>query len=292
MKRFSVMFVGYCARPILIVFLSLFADLTCAQNPTPAPLNDNKQHQAQQKKTIDVTIQDDRGTDKFPLSVKILPSKDADEKVNEDKKERLENASTNRWGMIGTIVAALAAMIAAIISGCAIVASNRRAKEALHASQRPWVVADSIVLREPILFGVRGPYEINANVSLKNTGASLAKNVLMSVKLVPNCGATLGNDWRDITSFNQHKKIANESLWPLGVVIAPNQVVSLPYGWGGAVNVEEIQNGNFYLMGYVEYLDQFGNVHHTRFAFNPNGDSVHPWDKKTFVVSGGFHEVD
>ena len=112
----------------------------------------------------------------------------------------------------------------------------------------------------------------------------------MSVKLAR--GATLKKDWQDLAGFNQHKKIADENPWPLGVVIAPNQAVLLPYGWGGDATVEEIRNGNFYLMGYVGYIDQFGIVRHTCFAFNPNGDSVHPWEQKTFVVSGGFHEAD
>jgi hypothetical protein len=40
---------------------------------------------------------------------------------------------------------------------------------------------------------------------------------------------------------------------------------------------QQIKTGNFLVIGYIQYTDQFGLLHHTRLAFNPDGDSVRPW---------------
>ena len=221
-----------------------------------------------------------------PLIIEQAPAQPAYSKAPKKKNTTQDKSTDDR--IIGGI-AAFFAGLSALISAFALWG----ARNALHKSQRPWVEAESITLREPILFNVRGAYEINAHVTIRNTGNSLAKGVLMSVKLVANTGNEMIKDWQSLKFFEDHKRIASGSPWPLGVVIAPSQSVSLPYGWGAAtVDVERIKNGGFYLMGYVEYFDQFNKRHYTRFAFNPNGDSVHPWDKKTFVLSGGFHEAD
>ena len=84
----------------------------------------------------------------------------------------------------------------------------------------------------------------------------------------------------------------------MGIVLAPSQAIPQPFGFGGPYEGSpptekiKIRLGVFYILDLIEYKDQFGLTHRTRFAFNPRADSVNPWDGKTFVVSGGMQEAD
>jgi hypothetical protein len=177
--------------------------------------------------------------------------------------------------------------------------ANVAATKALQQSQRPWVVVDSIRLIKPI-FEVNGRYEIFFNLCLKNTGNSVATDVFPVMRIEENLVATLESNWNKTDDDLRQKKefIVKPSKWPLGIVLAPGQSIPQPFGFGGPhqspgyPSTEKVRAGTFYLLGLIEYKDQFGITHKTRFAFNPRGDSVNPWDGDTFVVSGGMQEAD
>jgi hypothetical protein len=177
--------------------------------------------------------------------------------------------------------------------------ANVAATKALQQSQRPWVVAEAIRLIKPIS-EVDGRYEIFFNLYLKNTGNSVATDVFPVMRIEENLVATLESNWNKTDADLRDKKefIVKPSKWPLGIVLAPGQSIPQPFGFGGPIkspgypSTEKVRTGTFYLIGLIEYKDQFGITHKTRFAFNPRGDSVNPWDGDTFVVSGGMQEAD
>jgi hypothetical protein len=55
---------------------------------------------------------------------------------------------------------------------------------------------------------------------------------------------------------------------------------------------EQIAAGAFLIIGYIQYVDQFGLVHHTKFAFTPDSDSVRPWDGKSYAVYNDHQDAD
>jgi len=169
------------------------------------------------------------------------------------------------------------------------------AAEAIQRAQRPWIVAERIVLNKPIHYE-NGRFYLSTDLILRNTGPSVARDVRTWIRIERNYGPTLERNWARVSDdLRDWKKLDEKFAWPLGLVLAPGQSVSQPFGFGGPVAdgpaVEHIQRGGFYLLGYTEYVDQFGVTHFTRFAFNPPWDEAHVWDEATLVISGGFQEA-
>lgn len=172
--------------------------------------------------------------------------------------------------------------------------SNTAAVKALQQSNRPWVIVESIEIEKPISYeGER--YEITLNLNLRNTGNSVATHVFTVLRLEENKTVTLESNWDKTDDDLKMKKehVIKPSKWPLGIVLAPGQAVPQPFGFGGPApapgypSIASVKAGTFYLLGVVEYQDQFGITHTTRFAFNPD-----PWEGKTLVVSGGMQEAN
>jgi len=182
------------------------------------------------------------------------------------------------------------------ISANAAAAASDTATAALHNSQRPWVIAENLRLMEPITIEPER-YFIHALIDYRNTGTSLASAVQVWIRMCSMNVATLGQSWQTVVDdFRHHLEVTRSSPWPIGIVLAPNQSVTQSFGWGGlrdfdAPTVQDVRGGAFLLLGYLEYTDQFGLRHRTRFAFHPDADSVHPWDFQTFRVAGGYQEA-
>jgi hypothetical protein len=172
--------------------------------------------------------------------------------------------------------------------------SNVAAVKALQQSQRPWVIVESIEFARPITY-TDDKYEMLLNLNLKNTGNSVATDVFTVLRLEENKTATLEPNWNKTDDDLRQKKetIIKPSKWPLGIVLAPSQAVPQPFGFGGPTPIdgspsaERIKAGAFYFLGLLEYKDQFGITHTTRFAFN-----LDPWGSNTLVVSGGMQEAN
>ncbi len=170
---------------------------------------------------------------------------------------------------------------------------------------RPWIVTESLKLKEPIT--LRGDYFfLNLVITLRNSGNSTARQVYASVRLstmevarVNEAWNTVVEDYRreDATRSAESNKAKGTTI-PFGYVIAPGQSATEPYGCGGpstdpdSPTVEQIRGGAFFVFGYLEYLDQHGGKHHTRFCFIPDGDSVRPWDLSTFLSYAGYQDAD
>ncbi|HEY5065630.1 MAG TPA: hypothetical protein VIJ04_12510 [Xanthobacteraceae bacterium] len=172
--------------------------------------------------------------------------------------------------------------------------ANIAATKALQQSQRPWVIADSIVFARPISY-TADRYDIQLNLMLKNTGPSIATDVFTVMRLEENLTTTLETNWNktDEDLRDRKENVIKQSKWPLGIVLAPGQFTPQPFGFGGPADkpgsppAVKIRGRAYYFLGLIEYKDQFGLTHKTRFAFNPD-----PWGGGSLVVSGGMQEAD
>ena len=183
------------------------------------------------------------------------------------------------------------------------VAANVTASE--KSDNRPWIVAESLNLKEPIT--VRDDYFfMNFALTMRNRGTSTARKVYASVRIATMEVLSANAAWEKVVEdFNRENATRaadaernQTKTIPFGYVIAPSQTAIEPYGCGGpskdsdGPNVQQVRGGAFFVFGYLEYLDQNGGKHHTRFCFIPDGDSVRPWDLSTFVPNAGYQDAN
>ncbi len=164
-----------------------------------------------------------------------------------------------------------------VLAGVTIIALND-ARDALHQSQRPWLVATHTELRGPFV-AAGDEFSVDLVVSVKNVGNSLAMNTWVWPTIQPG----RNGDWRKpCAQLNAYRTavVTGEastpgSYRPDGMIIAPGDEnnSSATVGSQGA-KLSEAQShdpGAFYIMGCIEYADQFSIHHTTRFCFWRNG---------------------
>ncbi|WBO23844.1 hypothetical protein [Sphingomonas abietis] len=215
------------------------------------------------------------------------------------------------FGSVVGFMTLLAAVIAALYTGQAARYAGEAAEHAKTGADeakrsadiaanatRAWVVCDEIVLDGPIVFrhieGLGDRYEMNGKVVIRNTGSALAKSVMTMVDIMEN-GGNMEEFWDQHPEKSMARYEAHKMPWPLGVTLAPNTPVGLSFGWGGpapfAPPIEKARAGTFYFIGYIRYRDHHDRDAYTRFAFQPDGDSVKSWDGKSIVPAGAFGEA-
>jgi hypothetical protein len=150
------------------------------------------------------------------------------------------------------------------------------AKETLLTSQRPWVTVEAIRTVPPISFPNEKFY-CQLELDMVNSGTSLAKDVAiiaMVIRAPTGSGPDeyLAEHWNDAKEQLLEEKAQHRTVpWPIGYVVAPNEKVTIPYpGRSKDVTREDAQAGKFMIAGYIDYEDQFGQQHITRFGFHPN----------------------
>jgi hypothetical protein len=198
-----------------------------------------------------------------------------------------------------TLGGAIIAVGALIFVGLSVLVAKRSAddaREALHASQRPWAVAQKIEPYRRLPDNVDDIYchHIGYEVTIGNTGNSVATRIIINSRAL---------QFQSITTHFNDVKTELKKLWAnsskdkaTGIVLAPGQtskVVRCPwYSDGADPTAKDALIGNYIVIGYIEYFDQFDLLHHTRFAFKPDMDSIQPWDGKTFVIYNDYQEAD
>ena len=167
-------------------------------------------------------------------------------------------------------------------------------------ASRAWVVCEDIILKKPVEYrtvsGLGDRYEITSDVIIKNVGAGLAKDFRIHIDIVSMKTIFFEPAWTNIKQRTKERfKVNATPNRVLGMPIAPSQIIKQRFGWGGPIeghpSIDQVANGAFYLIGYLEYRDHFGREQNARFAFHPDGDSVNPWDQKTLVRAGNMGDA-
>lgn len=199
-----------------------------------------------------------------------------------------------------TEVFAFVAAIGGLLAGVAGSYQGWIARETLHQSQRSWVVAEQVESIPPNIMVNQHYYcRIGYRVHIRNTGNSIATNLIQDSRAV-----RIPPTWEWLRDKVEKLRKDTVKLWstkrpeglPIGITLAPNQPMSPircpSFGDDADPTDDQIANGAFLVIGYIEYRDQFGMLHHTRFAFGPDGDSVRKWDGKSFSIYNDYQEAD
>jgi hypothetical protein len=152
------------------------------------------------------------------------------------------------------------------------------ARQTLHQSQRPWVIVETAVLSRPIDLKA-GTLNVAVEFGVKNFGVSVATDgwslgaVVIDARNWNEACNQLDTYRRASTEAQRKNQIAG---WPVGFVLAPLQDHKIPMTIGKpelsvSTVVDSFNRGatNFYVLGCIEYKDQFRIRHTTRACFVP-----------------------
>jgi len=147
------------------------------------------------------------------------------------------------------------------------------AAKTLQMAYRPWVNAESVELTESLVFPPRHRFNLVVNITLKNTGTSVATDGLAMPDAEPDYTAIISKSiYRACDSANEMRLTkAKSTPWETGFVLAPGDTLPLPATMGSDnISPEQIGKGQFFVLGCVIYADQYKLWHHTQFCFQPD----------------------
>ena len=142
------------------------------------------------------------------------------------------------------------------------------------ATERPWIGTETFMngSMQPA-----GPdrMTIEARVSLRNTGRSVAMNGLMLPFLISSRAIQEGiaTSW---TATERQVEARTGTNWESGFVLRPGATHWHSAFMGTEMPVHEIRAGNSWILVCIIYSDQFGNTHRTQDCFRvmPRNDSI------------------
>ena len=241
----------------IIILTILCVVVVNAQSQRPAPstgiLGSDKKSQASENKTH--SKYDQRGTEQFPLVIKVTPSPNAQEEAAQAKKEKNKEATRNRRIEVTTYIVAGATAVQAlalIITIIVMIRTTRKQLRAHIAAEAPVVIPQDITAHRR--------YEVRLNI--RNVGNTPGYNV----------------------TFNTHVDILPIPLpekfdFPLSPTphigtgtIFPNQAFTINGFLDKMCSAEEIieiknaTTKGLYIYGIVSYRDTFKKIRHTEFS--------------------------
>jgi hypothetical protein len=166
------------------------------------------------------------------------------------------------------------------------------AKETREIENRAWVNAESAELMKPIELPPNSRFSLFLNVTVKNTGASVATDGIAFFHVLPNWTPILSRDWNKPCETVDTQRAANEasdsSPWPVGFVLVPGQATKMPIGTSSDdITPEKAREGGFYVLGCITYKDQFNVMRQTRFCFRP-ASAIRDPSNVAFEVCNAF----
>jgi len=163
---------------------------------------------------------------------------------------------------------------------------------------RAWVNAERAELIKPIDIPPAHRFSIFLNITVRNTGPSVAADGIAFIYALPNLTTILSRDWNKPceTTLTQRAAIeANRQYnpWPVGFVLVPGQTAILPIGTSSDdITPEQAKAGDYYVLGCATYRDQFGKMHTTRFCFRPIKETGNGPTGFHFEICNAFQSAD
>jgi hypothetical protein len=170
------------------------------------------------------------------------------------------------------------------------------ARMSRESGNRPWVNAESVELMKPIELPPSSRFSIFLNVTVKNTGTSVASDGIAFFHAMPNSTEILSREWNKPcetvdTQRDAIKASSQYNPWMVGFVLVPGQSTKLPIGASSDnISPDQARAGDFYVLGCMTYKDQFNTMHRTRFCFRPTSAIDDPANV-TFGVCNAFQEA-
>jgi hypothetical protein len=277
-------------KAIQIAFLTMLvlaADVRGQSQRDPKRGREGSQTQSQSKEAQQQRADDQRGTDQMPLSVKVMPTSESEEKTARDTKDREEKMELDRnlvqfngdmayYTKVLAWVAGLqlfALIVQAIVFAFTLGATRKAAdaaRGALIATARPKI----IVRRVEAHFPLPPRRSVSAQFRITNVGGNGAILVERNAILVasiqqggqPFPEYPIGSATKDGHRLESGDFVADPDTFFASASIDPSE--------------EEIRSGTsmLFLVGYVKYRDEAGVVREMGFGrkFDPKTNRFHP----------------
>ena len=121
---------------LIVVFILLCAIAVQSQEPSPIPIKSSQKPQSQPKKIYNGPTDNQRGTDKSPIVVKVLPSDTAKEQSETETKNELDKSFYDKLISYSTVALAIVTAFLAFFTYRLWSATVRMSKDAKEAAAR------------------------------------------------------------------------------------------------------------------------------------------------------------
>ena len=245
------------ARRSLIIFAALISLST----------NSGAQPQPQTAQAQKATKAEKLGSDDLPLSVKIIPAKDAEKKADEDEKNRKEKAYGDRWLTYATIWLAAVTTLLACFTGALWLATYRlvsNAKETAKRQLRAYIYVGGD--KGPILDAHDGP---EIHMFLKNAGQTPAYDLTHWFSV-------------GILEYPLKKEPPIPGVKLIKTVVQPGVDLKFVNKLGrplDAKTISQLKEGTewrLYIWGEIIYRDAFNHTQFTKFRLMHGGPESQP----------------
>jgi hypothetical protein len=134
-------------------------------------------------------------------------------------------------------------------------------------AERPWVTVQEINLKKPLEFPPTKRFFAYFHIAVKNTGRSIALNVVAMAFAIPGAGDDIRRKGEEARRLCLDSRRNTE--WPIGLVLAPGDSAPMPMGTGSDdITADHLaRQRTFFIAGCVTYDDQEGMPHRTTFCF-------------------------
>jgi hypothetical protein len=287
----------------ILVAVSATSFAQSSQQPAPSAGKISQPEQAQPQSTQQAPPADERGTDKSPIAVKVLPAPDAEEEATERQEDRREKAANDRKIIILTkqiakfnkflVIVGAAQSVVFLIqllvfsrqaqrlrqtvdlateqapltarAAEAAEASASVADEALRTTQRAYIAVKPVGIGPFSKSWIPGSaVELVGRVRIYNVGTLPARNVRWSIKIT----CERSEEWGPPKAVN----FIGDNVVPRGIEMeeASNKISS-----GEVIQLKNAASGGYcYVWGSVSYRDGFNQQRFTDFCHRYNCDSM------------------
>jgi hypothetical protein len=258
---------------------------------------EGSQTQSQPAEAQQAPTTDQRGTDQVPVVVKVIPTKETEEKATQDTNDREEKIELDRklvqfnsdlayYTKVLVWVAGLqflALIIQAVVFVFTLGATRKAAdaadksadvaKDTLIATQRPWVFV-KLQLGQRGLFFNMNEANLDLVFLLKNTGNSPA--VAVRIEGGPRIDVTINDRIMELEQICNIARNRTQHPQDWGYTIFPGDTLTLPFIYTFANNelLDKIVNEERgfidpIVIGCIDYLFTFGKPthHQSRFVY-------------------------
>jgi hypothetical protein len=315
MMRLKLSFVLILSMLVLVLSgASRAANGNQSQNPTPSPNKSSKPPQDQPARRAHITKTDQRGTKDAPIVVKVLPADKTKEESEREAKDREDKSSADWWMVKFNGLLVIAAFLQFFWITRQVVWMRRNveiAKETADAATRAANAAKDAnnIARKSIQIAQRTyvkishkPPGLNLNHSTEDAFYPPPKHRCMVELEIRN----IGNTPAIITDFVfTHRIVQKDSplpdIPPYNLTAEREKITTFLYGADVIypsvafdITVEDVvavQDGSkeFYLLVYVDYIDQFRIHYRAGYArrYNPSSSA-----NNLFIVTKRDYNYD
>jgi hypothetical protein len=297
-------------RILLFLVAILIADTAFAQKGRP-PNNNQPSTQMVQPPSLD-----ERGTDKIPLTVKVLPAQGAEEKAVEEERNRQEKATIDEkiafetqrvadytfWLSAFTLAVFFSATVQVGLFFWQLILIKRGTQDAENAGRAAKISADATAESVELLRS-NAIRELRAYVFVETADISEFRDGKQ-----PDCTVTIKNSGKTPAYSVSHFGGFSFREFPLRQPLptddnSPTSTANVPSGGvvhklleGRVLTSEQLRlldasEAAFYCYGEVKYVDTFSVPHFTRYRFVLGGNLGRP-SKRMFIIAPEGNETD